>query len=155
MPQHGVVLMEVQLERIATALEKIVLALEKKKAARKEYNAEGAEQMRQIWNQFTPDALPKVRQELAPSSTRARNASARWREKPDREYWSKICLKIGASSFCLGGGDKKWLADFEFFVRSDTHSKVLEGKYDSKAAESKITKIVGHLPDGTPIYSNK
>lgn len=150
--------MKTQLERIATSLEIIAALLQKKKAPRKEYNADAAEQMRQVWNQYTPNELPKVK-ELNPSSTRARNAAARFLEKPEREYWAKVCLKIGSTKFCLGDNERAWLADFEFFVRPDTHLKVLEGKYDNlhktKGQEAKAGKIVSYLPDGTPVLSFK
>ena len=150
--------MAAALDGIAAALDAIVVLLQKKKAPRKEYDSFGAEQMRQVWNQFTPDELPRVK-ELLRTSTRGRNASARWLEKPDREYWAKVALTIGRTKFCLGDNDRGWKADFEFFVRPDTHLKIMEGKYDnlhkSRTTEPKKATVVGYLPDGTPIYSNK
>jgi hypothetical protein len=79
-----------------------------------------------IWNQYRK-TLPEVK---ACGASRKRIAEARWREKPATEYWSEIVDRITRSSFCCGKNDRGWRADFDFFIRPETHNKVLEGKYD-------------------------
>jgi hypothetical protein len=50
--------------------------------------------------------------------------------------WRLILGRINASPFCLGQNDRGWKADVEFFLRPDTATKVLEGKYDAKAGSA-------------------
>ena len=146
------------LERIADSLEAILSLLQKKKAPKKEFCMDACKQMWEVWNIFKDNKLPKIL-DINASSTRGRNASARWLERPEREYWTNVVIGINNSKFCLGDNDRGWLADFEFFVRPDTHLKILEGKYDNlhktRTAEPKATRVVTYLADGTPVVSAK
>lgn len=146
--------MDKQLERIANALERMLVLLEKKKAPRKEFNKDAADQMMSVWNTFASAPFSKVNG-INPSSTRGRNASARWLEKPEREYWAKVIIAMLKSKFLCGENDRKWVADFEFFVRPDTHFRVMEGKFNDKKEEKVGPKVVSYLQDGTPVLSNK
>ena len=59
----------------------------------------------------------------------------KWRRclktNPDINYWIDIIQRIAESPFCNGENDRGWVADIDFFLKPDTHVKVLEGKYDS------------------------
>lgn len=53
-----------------------------------------------------------------------------------REYGKETILeaieKLRASDFCHGGGSTGWVADFDWFLRPETITKILEGKYDNR-----------------------
>ena len=62
---------------------------------------------------------------------RYKAARARWEEKPDREYWVKVIKRLYKSDFCLGKNDRRWKANFDWFIRPDTAARILEGIYDN------------------------
>ncbi|MEZ6067186.1 MAG: hypothetical protein R3B90_16135 [Planctomycetaceae bacterium] len=65
---------------------------------------------------LTDDRVRKLRTRLADSDWRDN-----WREALDR---------VSRSPFCIGGGDRGWRADFDWFIRPDTLTKILEGRFD-------------------------
>lgn len=88
----------------------------------------------EVWNQVSSQSLSKVRS-MNPTSSRYRSAIARWREKPDREFWVQVIQRLNASSFCCGKNDRGWKADIEFICRPDAAEKILEGKYDDNKVQ--------------------
>ncbi len=44
--------------------------------------------------------------------------------------------KVAASDFCTGKGNQGWRADLEWFLRPDTVTRLLEGKYDNGTKHS-------------------
>jgi hypothetical protein len=40
--------------------------------------------------------------------------------------------KILQSDFLCGKNDRGWRADFDFFIKPETHIKIMEGKYDNR-----------------------
>lgn len=67
------------------------------------------------------------------SSKRTKTAVERWKEKPDINYWESVAHKLAESDFCNGQNDRGWKANFEFFLRPETHLKALEGQYEGKS----------------------
>lgn len=52
---------------------------------------------------------------------------------------NKALAKVKASDFLIGKNDRKWMADFDWFIRPGTIARILEGKYDNKGqADVKI-----------------
>lgn len=81
----------------------------------------------EIWNENC-GSLPKVK---ASNPMRQRMTLARWKENPDPEYWKQVVIKITKSKFCSGTNKNGWRANYNFFIRPETHLKVSEGNYDS------------------------
>lgn len=62
---------------------------------------------------------------------RASHARARLLEQPDLKVWKAAILRATKSAFCRGEvGERGWVADFEWLIRPDTLTRLLEGKYD-------------------------
>lgn len=81
-----------------------------------------------LWN-TTCTALPKV-QALAESQKK--KLRTRWQEHPDMEWWRMLFTRMAPSRFLSGGGDKGWIADFNWIIGNDTNAgKVLSGLYDN------------------------
>lgn len=80
----------------------------------------------QIWNEHS-GTLAKV---TGVSTERRRKAEARWREKPEEDYWAQVVQKLTQSAFCTGDNQRGWRANFDFLIKPDTHLRVLEGQYD-------------------------
>ena len=77
----------------------------------------------------------------------------RWKEKPDENYWVKVMRIINKSDFCLGRiPGKDWTADFEFFVRSSTHAKALEGKYTNRKTKEEARKVIAVTESGEKVW---
>lgn len=87
-----------------------------------------ASDFKKAWNELPPP-FPKVR-----DWTDARNKALKARCAD--ESWTKgyqtALQRMASSSFCRGKNDRNWIADVEFFLRPDTVTKILEGKYDDK-----------------------
>lgn len=56
----------------------------------------------------------------------------RWKSQLWRDSWRDAIARAAASEFCRGVNDRGWLADFEWFLKPDTVTKLLEGKYDDR-----------------------
>jgi hypothetical protein len=78
-----------------------------------------------IWNENCAP-LPQA---LKLTETRRKAARRRLNEVGDLAYWAEVVKRLAASRFCQG--DKGWRADFDFLIRPETHTKVMEGKYDN------------------------
>jgi hypothetical protein len=63
---------------------------------------------------------------------RRKALKARWRDSWWRENWEAALERAGPSAFLRGANDRNWVIDFEFFVRPDTVTKMLEGQYDNR-----------------------
>jgi len=59
--------------------------------------------------------------------------------------WQEGIERIAASDFCCGGGSTGWQASVEWFLKPDTLTAILEGKYDNRAAPK--TMLNGHDRD--------
>lgn len=84
------------------------------------------------WNEAAQRAgLTKAR-----NLTGKRKAAARVRLKESawRRDWREALQRIERSAFCRGGGDGGWKAELDWFLKPDTVTKVLEGKYDDRPA---------------------
>jgi len=53
------------------------------------------------------------------------------------EHWREAMAKMKDIPFCRGENDRGWVADMDFFLRPDTVTKILEGKYQQEPKESK------------------
>ncbi len=47
------------------------------------------------------------------------------------ENYTAAIAKIPTTPFLLGTNDRRWRADFDFFIRPDTVTKIMEGKYQN------------------------
>lgn len=86
----------------------------------------------EIWNTGRRGMLPAK----GWNSKREAAARARWQENPSKQYWSDIVSQMSLSDFCTGGGERGWIATFDFFLAKDTHSRVLEGEFGGATQNS-------------------
>lgn len=93
-----------------------------------------------LWNSTT---LPKC---VDVNLKRVIAAKTRLSEKFFGDNWKIAIEKLRVSRFCNGGNDRGWRADIDWFLKPDSISKIIEGKYDNKNNESK-TKL---RPSYTP-----
>jgi hypothetical protein len=63
---------------------------------------------------------------------RKRSLEVRLSEPEWSESWQAGLAKIAASEFCRGTSDSGWKASFDWFIKPDTLTKILEGKYDNR-----------------------
>ncbi len=83
--------------------------------------------LRELWNASTAHPLMPVKS-LTPN--RRQHITARLKEHTADE-WRAIFQRMATSPFCLGKGDRGWVASFDWIIRSpDNAVKVLEGHYD-------------------------
>jgi len=82
----------------------------------------------EAWNTHTTPPIPRCRDV---NGQRAIHAKSRLRERP-LEEWVAVMQRIEASTFCRGENDRAWVATFDWLLRPDTATRVLEGKYDNR-----------------------
>lgn len=62
------------------------------------------------------------------------------------EDFEKICLIANKSKFLIGNNDRGWKADFDFLLREDKATAILEGKYNGSNisdTERRINEALG------------
>lgn len=59
-------------------------------------------------------------------------------EEFTEEQFTQICLLANSSNFLIGKNDKGWKADFDFLLRIDKATNVLEGKYSNTNFKGKL-----------------
>ncbi|MBA3814529.1 MAG: hypothetical protein H0X26_08630 [Alphaproteobacteria bacterium] len=52
--------------------------------------------------------------------------------KNDMRLWERFCLRVNASTFLMGGGDRGWWVSLEWVLKDGSVFKVLEGNFDGK-----------------------
>jgi uncharacterized protein YdaU (DUF1376 family) len=86
----------------------------------------------ELWHTLTGEAFPDVLGYEEWSEARIRTCRARIKEHPDEDYWTRAIEGINRSPFLNGVNDRKWVASFDWLIKPDTATKVLEGKYDRR-----------------------
>lgn len=83
----------------------------------------------EAWNRMTLD------RGLQPARSLTDRRRARLRERL-REHGLATILeaidRIGASAFCRGANNRRWKADFDFLIQSESLTRALEGRYDDR-----------------------
>ena len=57
------------------------------------------------------------------------------------EDFKNICIIANNSNFLIGKNDRSWKADFDFIIRPDKATSILEGKYNIKK-QDKINDFI-------------
>lgn len=103
-----------------------------------------ASNFKTAWNELPPP-FPKVRDwtDARNKALKARCADSNW-----TAGYSEALKRMARSGFCRGKNDRTWIADVDFFLRPDTVTKILEGKYDDKKPQGQAPPpLIGQKPD--------
>lgn len=79
----------------------------------------------EAWN-----SIMGQRCELTDKRTKA--AKLRLKDPKWVERWRSALARCSASDFCRGVNDRGWVADFEWFIKPESVTRILEGKYDNR-----------------------
>jgi hypothetical protein len=79
----------------------------------------------EAWN-----AIPQFVHAKKMTSKRVATLRARIADKDWSASWRQALERASRLPFCCGAGEKGWHADIDWFLRPDTVTKILEGKYD-------------------------
>ena len=102
-----------------------------KKEIKIEYN-----KIIEIYN-FNCTNLPKV-QKL---TDKRKKAIKNFLKEFTEEQLIEICKKANENDFLTGNNDRNWKADFDFIMRVDKATSILEGKYDNSTKKSNSNLI--------------
>jgi hypothetical protein len=82
----------------------------------------------EAWNAI--QGVTHVRQmtENRQKALRNRLSDSKWSQS-----WRSAMDRVAESDFCTGKSEKGWRADIDWFLRPDTVTKILEGKYDNRS----------------------
>lgn len=79
-----------------------------------------------LWNSFRElQKIAKV------SAERKAKAKIRLRDSFFREHWKSAIEKIAKTPFLLGQNDRGWTADIDWFLKPESLTRIVEGKYAS------------------------
>jgi hypothetical protein len=98
--------------------------------AKTDPEAPNPETLMEAWNAGT--TLPIARCAKL-TDGRRRKATARLKALP-LDDWRLVIERIEQSAFCHGVSDTGWVASFDWLLQADVPTKVMEGKYDDRAA---------------------
>ena len=97
------------------------------------------EKIRNLYNEIAK-SLPKC---LKLSENRKKHIAARWNEYGgELETFEMLFTKAEASSFLTGNNDRGWNASFDWLMKPDNMTKVLEGRYDNKGGGNNVAKRI-------------
>lgn len=82
----------------------------------------------EAWN-----AVPRFIGARTLDGGRAKHFRARATDPAWADRWRQALAKAATIPFCLGAGERGWIADVDWFLRPDTVTRILEGKYDRLA----------------------
>ncbi len=109
-----------------------VIAPNKKEDNRKEKEDKRI-RIKDIYNEYCPN-LPQV-QKL---TDKRKKAIDKFLKEFTEEQFIEICQITNSTDFLIGNNDNGWKADFDFLMRTDKATNVLEGKYTSSKSENGI-----------------
>jgi hypothetical protein len=96
----------------------------------------GVSSLVSIWNSRAVEPFVRVTDKLAPVS--AARVEAALKAHPDLDWWDQRFVEVTTSTFCRGGGDRGWVADFWWVLENaDT---IATGRYRDRAIVPK-TKV--------------
>jgi len=96
--------------------------------------SDGEDEVFQFWNSFSH--LPKI---LRISKERRAKIKTRLSDPFFRDNWRIGIEKIEAAPFLTGNNDRGWRADIDWFLKPDSLTKIIEGKYHQTNAPRKPT----------------
>ena len=103
--------------------------------------------LKKTWNEFSGD-LPKCE---ALNKRRLAACSARWKEESDVKKWEALATAISKAPWCRGETDRKWFANFDYFVGTTAMLKFKEGSFgrpETHKPERKLTaEDIGDFAD--------
>jgi 5-methylcytosine-specific restriction endonuclease McrA len=70
------------------------------------------------------------------TAKRRQQLKVRWGEATWRDSWQSALERAGPSRFLNGDNERGWKIDLEFFLKPDSVTKIIEGKYDNRTGTS-------------------
>jgi hypothetical protein len=83
-------------------------------------------------------AQPKLPQIRNLSAKRRKMIATRLKDDFFERHYEEAIARLAQSSFCLGENKQHWRADFDWFLKPDTVTQIIEGKYDDHAPGSDL-----------------
>lgn len=105
------------------------VAPNRKEENRKEIEIENEKkriEVKRIYNEFCTN-LPQVQK----ITEKRESAIDRYLKEFTLEQFEEICKIANKSKFLTGNNDRHWKADFDFLMRIDKSTNILEGKYNN------------------------
>lgn len=117
---------------------------ENKKENKDKESAVGAEVV-ELWNSL--EGFAKVK---SMPKTRGAHLKARLDDPFFAKEYPEALRKVAASAFLSGKNDRGWKADFDWFIKPDSVTKIMEGKYDGRNPQQEF-----QMGDGDAIGGRK
>ena len=114
------------------------------------------QELKDAWNAMAKaNGLSTIREWGKSTATTSRAAMARARVR-DPDWWAahtEALAAIPRCSFLLGKNPRGWKADADWFVKPDSLTKILEGKYDDRDSATQNLAAPGYENPENPFYS--
>lgn len=89
--------------------------------------------IKDIYNEYCPN-LPQVQK----ITDKREKAIDKFVKEFTEEQFIEICILANSTDFLIGKNEKGWKADFDFLMRIDKATNILEGKYNNNGSKGKI-----------------
>lgn len=126
-PEYNENTMELLFDEHSTNNRRAVVPNKKRIEDNKNIKEENRNRVVEIYNKYCTN-LPQV-QKL--TEKRSKNIDSFLKEF-SVEQFEEICKKANVSEFLIGQNERNWKADFDFIMRTDKATAILEGKYSQK-----------------------
>lgn len=93
-------------------------------------NKENRKRIVEVYNRYCTN-LPQVQK----ITDKREKAIDKFLKEFSIEQFEEICKKANISDFLIGKNDRKWKADFDFLMRIDKATSILEDKYSEKGVK--------------------
>lgn len=93
----------------------------------RECNSKGFARLMELWNGI--EGVVHCREA---TKKRLTTFGVRFKDETWKNSVKEALRRVAASDFCQGGGEQGWKADIDWFLKSDSVTKLLEGKYDNR-----------------------
>lgn len=123
-PEYNESTMNLLFDEYSTSNRRTVAPNKKKIEDNKNIKEENRNKIVEIYNTYCVN-LPQVKK-----LTEKRNkAIDNFLKEFSTEQFEEICKIANVSNFLIGNNDRNWKADFDFIMRTDKATAILEGKY--------------------------
>lgn len=131
-PEYDEKTMQLLFDEHSTNNRRVVAPNKKRIEDNKNIKEENRNRVVEIYNNYCTN-LPQI-QKL---TEKRKKAIDNFIKEFSIEQFEKICKIANASYFLTGKNDRNWKADFDFIMRTDKATAILEGKYNTTKGRNK------------------
>lgn len=105
------------------------------------HDAARLHEIAELWNQNCGVLSPVKKM----NTKRLQRCKVLWKRNSNPEIWRNQIKEFVGHSHNVGNNDRGWIADFDFFLREDIQTRIVEGYYSPRISKSQEQRIMDLL----------